>query len=74
MSGTEDLYRGLISNSINVHISIAMCIFTIVPFGEFFLLHSRSTVHHGMKLGQELKQGRYLEAGAGVEVREECYL
>jgi hypothetical protein len=70
MSGTEDLYRGLISNSINVHISIAMCIFTIVPFGEFFLLHSRSTVHHGMKLGQEHKQGRNLEAKDDAEAME----
>ena len=29
------------------------------------------TVHHGRKLGQELKQGRNLEAGADIQAVEE---
>ena len=39
-----------------------------------FGLHFHSTAHHLRNLGQELKQGRTLETGAGPEAMEECCL
>jgi hypothetical protein len=39
-----------------------------------FGLYFHSTAHHKRKSGQELKYGRFLEAGADAEVMEECYL
>jgi hypothetical protein len=39
---------------------------------DLFGLHFHITVHHQRKLGQELKQGRNLEAGADAEAIEEC--
>jgi hypothetical protein len=39
-----------------------------------FTLYFHIIVHHWRKLGQELKQGRNLEAGADSEAMEECYL
>jgi hypothetical protein len=37
---------------------------------SLFSLHFHITVHHQRKSGQELKQGRNLEAGADEEVME----
>ena len=39
-----------------------------------FGLHFHSTVHHKRKSGQELKQGRILEAGADAEAMEKWNL
>ena len=39
-------------------------------FGLYFLI----TVYHQKKSGQELKEGRTLEAGADAEATEECCL
>jgi hypothetical protein len=36
--------------------------------------HFHIVVHHGRKSGQELKQGRNLEAGADAEAMEGCCL
>jgi hypothetical protein len=41
---------------------------------SLFGLHFHSTAHHLRNLGQELKQGRTLETGAGPEAMEECCL
>jgi hypothetical protein len=39
-----------------------------------FSLHFHIAVHHQRKSGQELTQGRNLEAGADAEAMEECCL
>ena len=39
-----------------------------------FRFHFHITVHHERKSGQELKQGRTLEAGADAEAMEGCCL
>jgi hypothetical protein len=39
-----------------------------------FSLHFHIDGHHQKKSGQELTQGRNLEAGAKAEAMEECYL
>ena len=39
-----------------------------------FSLHFHIAVHHQRRSGQELTQGRILEAGADAEVMEGCYL
>jgi hypothetical protein len=41
---------------------------------NLFGLHCHSTVHRRMKSGQELKQGRILEAGADAEAMMGCFL
>jgi hypothetical protein len=38
-----------------------------------FNLYFHNAVHHQRKSGQELKQGRNLEAGADSEAMEACY-
>jgi hypothetical protein len=40
----------------------------------FFSLYFHIAVHHQRKSGQELTQGRNLEAGADAEAMEGCYL
>jgi hypothetical protein len=39
-----------------------------------FRIHFHIAVHHQAKSGQELKQGRNLEAGVDAEANEECCL
>jgi hypothetical protein len=49
---------------------------TQTQFGEegfiSLIFNTYITVHHWRKLGQELTQGRNLEAGADAEAMEEC--
>jgi hypothetical protein len=43
-------------------------------FIQLTLPSSKFAGHHQRKAGQELKQGRILEAGADTEAMEECCL
>jgi hypothetical protein len=41
---------------------------------DLFTLYFHIVVHHQRKSGQELTQGRNLEAGVDAEAMEGCYL
>lgn len=41
---------------------------------SFFILHFHVAVHHGIKSGQELKQGKSLEPGADLQATKGCCL